>query len=155
MALFNEHFNEAMTAQDTNGTRLWKLYPERAEQIIGFVNEPRFFRDLAVIEGSQQVIRELSEHYEIFFTTAAMEHPSSFTCKYEWLREHFSWISPMNDAFCGDKSIIRADCLIDDSPRHFERFQGHGILFTAPHNIYETGYIRVNNWHEVRDYFLK
>ncbi|WP_307558021.1 hypothetical protein [Paenibacillus sp. V4I7] len=38
--------------------------------------------------------------------------------------------------------------------RHFERFFGQGILFTVPHNLNETGHVRVNNWQEVKNYFL-
>lgn len=45
--------------------------------------------------------------------------------------------------------------MIDDSSRHFKNFQGQGSLFTAPHNIYETGYYRVDNWEEIREYFKK
>ncbi|WP_281243753.1 5' nucleotidase, NT5C type [Fontibacillus panacisegetis] len=83
-----------------------------------------------------------------------MEHPSSFHAKFEWLTEHFSFIPQVNYFFCGDKSIIKADYMIDDSSRHFRRFQGQGLLFTAPHNIYESGYIRMNNWYEIRKYFI-
>jgi 5'(3')-deoxyribonucleotidase len=56
------------------------------------------------MQGSQGVIRQLSEQYKIYITTAAMEHPSS--------------------------------------------------LFTAAHNLNETGYVRVHNWQDVRQYFL-
>lgn len=152
--LFNYNFKESLTIEDIKGTRLWKLRQHISKEILEFVDDADFFRDLKVIDGSQEVIRELSKYYEIYITTAAMEHPSSFQAKFEWLNEHFSFIPPMNYVFCGDKSIIKADYLIDDSSRHFERFQGQGILFTAPHNIHETGYFRVNNWLEVREYFL-
>lgn len=84
-----------------------------------------------------------------------MEHPNSFTAKYEWLKEHFPFLSDLNFVFCGNKSIINADYLIDDSPRHFKDFKGQGVLFSAPHNKYKTDYVRVNNWEEVRVYFLK
>jgi 5'(3')-deoxyribonucleotidase len=84
-----------------------------------------------------------------------MEHPTSFVAKYEWLKEHFPFLSEMNFVFCGDKSIIHADYLIDDSIRHFEKFSGQGILFTSPYNRNETGYVRVKNLQEVKDYFLK
>ena len=86
-----------------------------------YLTEPTFFRDLAVMKDSQEVIKELSEYYEIFITTAAMEFPTSFTAKYEWLKEHFSFLNDMNFVFCGDKSIINADYLIDDNVRHFKR----------------------------------
>lgn len=155
LSLYNRDYKESLTVADLHGTRLWKLRPHLEREILAYVDEPQFFRDLGVMEGSQEVIRELSEHYEIYITTAAMEHPSSFTAKYEWLKEHFSFLSDMNFVFCGDKSIINADYLIDDSVRHFKKFAGQGILFTSQHNLQETGYVRVNDWYEVRDYFLK
>lgn len=108
-----------------------------------------------MIEDSQQVIRELSERYEIFITTAALEYPTSFTAKYEWLQEHFSFIPWTNIVFCGDKSIIAADYLLDDNVRHFRRFRGEGIIFTAPHNVHELGYRRVDTWQDVRAMFLQ
>jgi 5'(3')-deoxyribonucleotidase len=55
--------------------------------------------------------------------------------------------------FCGNKSILRADYLIDDLPRNLERFEGQGILYSAPHNLSVPGYVRVENWHEVATYF--
>lgn len=155
LSLYNSHFDDTLTPDDFSGTRLWKFRPHIAKEILSIIDNPSFFRDLSVIEGSQQVIRELSERYEIFIATAAMEHPSSFAAKFEWLKEHFPFLRDLNFVFCGDKSIIRADYLIDDSIRHFEGFIGQGILYTATHNVHEEGYPRVNNWQEVRQYFLK
>jgi 5'(3')-deoxyribonucleotidase len=43
--------------------------------------------------------------------------------------------------------------LIDDLPRNLERFEGEGLLYTAPHNLTTTAFTRVNNWHEVAEYF--
>ncbi|GMA60423.1 5'-3'-deoxyribonucleotidase [Alicyclobacillus fastidiosus] len=155
LQLYNRDFNDNITLIDLHGKKLRELRPHLNNEINNYLVEPTFFRDLKVIEGSQDVIRELSEHFEVFITTAAMEVPTSFTAKYEWLKQHFPFLSDMNFVFCGDKSIIRADYLIDDNVRHFKRFCGQGLLFTAPHNIHETGYTRVNNWKEVRDYFMK
>jgi 5'(3')-deoxyribonucleotidase len=153
--LYNQNFNEKLSKEDLYGTRLWNLRPHISKEILACVDDPTFFRDLGVIEYSQEVIQELHENYEIYIVTAAMEHPTSFSAKYEWLKEHFSFLSDMNFVFCGDKSIIRADYLIDDSPKNIKRFSGQGILFTAPHNIHETGFVRVNNWQEIRQYFFQ
>ena len=81
--LFNEKYNESLTPDDIQGTRLWKIRPDDADDILSYIDDPAFFRDLEVMEGSQDVIKELSESYEIYITTAAMEHPASFTAKYE------------------------------------------------------------------------
>lgn len=59
-----------------------------------------------------------------------------------------------NIVFCGDKGIIAADYLIDDNARHFARFRSEGILFTAPHNVEENRYRRVNDLQDVREMFL-
>ncbi|MFC5653458.1 5'-3'-deoxyribonucleotidase [Paenibacillus solisilvae] len=154
LRVFNHDYNENLTLNDLMGTRLRVLRPHLQNEIFAYLDDPAFFRDLDVMKDSQQVIKELSEQYEVFITTAAMEVPASFTAKYEWLKEHFGFINEMNFVFCGDKSIIRADYLIDDNTRHFQGFAGQGILFTSPHNINESGYVRVNNWLEVRNYFL-
>ncbi len=107
---------------------------ENWEKADNLVHSRDFFADLKVMPHAQNVLRKLCEHHEVFITTAAMEVPHSFDAKYEWLVTHFPFISPMNFVFCGDKSVIRADYLIDDNPRHFQRFSGARILFDAPHN---------------------
>jgi 5'(3')-deoxyribonucleotidase len=123
--------------------------PEHREHISRYLHTDGFFKDMAVIEGSQEVISELSKKYEIFITTAAMEFPTSFVHKYEWLKIHFPFIPWTHIVFCGDKSIIHADYLIDDHVKHFARFSGQGILFTSPHNMHEKWTPRVNHWQEV------
>ncbi|MGM7701524.1 5' nucleotidase, NT5C type [Pseudalkalibacillus sp. Hm43] len=149
LQVYNEAYKEDLKMEDLNGTRLWKIRASLSREILDFVDDPTFFRDLEVMEGSQEVIRELTKQYEVYITTAAMEHPNSFTAKHEWLKEHFPFLNDMNFVFCGDKSIIHADYLIDDNPKHFANFKGEGILFTASHNIHEQKYTRVDSWKEV------
>jgi 5'(3')-deoxyribonucleotidase len=151
--IFNSLYSDKIVLEDLRGKKLRELRPHLVEEILEILREPSFFRDLKPLQNSQAVIKELSKTYEIYITTAAMEFPTSFTAKYEWLKEHFGFLNEMNFVFCGDKSIIQADYLIDDNVRHFKRFVGQGLLFTAPHNINETGYTRLNHWLEVRDYF--
>ena len=105
-------------------------------------------------KGTPEVIQELQTRYEVFITTAAMEVPSSFNAKFRWLKRHFPFIPASHIVFCGDKSVLAVDYLIDDNVRHFERLQGEGIVFTAPHNVDEARYRRVSNWGEVRGMFL-
>ena len=75
--------------------------------------------------------------------------------KFEWMHEHFPFIPDSHLVFCGDKSILNADFLIDDRARHFRRFKGEGILFSSPHNALVTAYRRVDNWLDVEKMFLK
>jgi 5'(3')-deoxyribonucleotidase len=103
--------------------------------------------------GAQQVLEDLSARFEIFIATQAMSVPNSLGPKYRWLQRHFPFIPPRHYVFCGDKSILRADYLIDDQPRNLNLFEGQGLLFTAPHNLTATGFIRVNDWDQVAAYF--
>ncbi|SPU18962.1 5'(3')-deoxyribonucleotidase [Niallia circulans] len=154
LALFNRDFGEQLTTDDLHGKKLRELRPELVKEIRGYLLDPTYFRDLEVMEHCQEVVEELAQSYEIFVATAAMDFPTSFNAKYEWLKEHFPFIDDQNIVFCGNKSIIHADYLIDDNVRQLERFSGEGILFTSPHNVNVTGYPRVHNWLDVRDYFL-
>jgi 5'(3')-deoxyribonucleotidase len=78
--------------------------------------------------------------------------------KFHWLKRHFPWIPASHVVFCGDKSILAADYLIDDMPWNLERFRGDGILFTAPHNeqyvVADSRIRRVKDWHEIEAMFL-
>ena len=84
-----------------------------------------------------------------------MEVPGSFDAKFEWLQKYLPFIPTSNLVLCGDKEIINADYLVDDRSRHFARFRGTGILFTAPHNARERAHLRANNSEEVLDVLLK
>ncbi|TVT38557.1 5'-3'-deoxyribonucleotidase [Hymenobacter setariae] len=128
--------------------------PEHQPALRAYPNAEGFFRDLPVIKDSQRVIKALSERYELFIATAAMEFPNSFLDKYQWLQKHFDFIPWPNYVFCGDKSILNANYLIDDNAYNFEHFRGEGLLFDAPHNALVTGYRRVHGWQEVADILL-
>lgn len=151
---FNSRFNAQIKLADLEGMTIQQLRPDIKQQVEEMIGEADFFADLAVIPQSQRVIKKLTENYEVFITTAAMEFPLSFNAKFRWLAEHFPFIHPMNIVFCGNKSILHADYLIDDNARHFTHFTGEGILFSAPHNKHVSGYRRVNSWLEIEAMFI-
>ncbi|MBV8226638.1 MAG: 5'-3'-deoxyribonucleotidase [Verrucomicrobia bacterium] len=151
---YNQDFGTSITKADLHGKRIYDLVgPGRAATARAYLDHPEFFLDLPLMEGSQPVIKRLSEMYEVFVTSAAMDHPNSFPSKYVWLKKNFPFIPDKNIVFCGDKSIIRADFMIDDSVPNLTAFTGQGILFTAPHNVLDTTFPRVNGWLDVADYF--
>jgi 5'(3')-deoxyribonucleotidase len=153
--LYNAEFSENLTVNDMWGNWMVNVLPPgRQDRLMSYLQEDGFFEDLDIIPDSQRVLERLSRRYEIFVATAAMEFPKSFGPKFRWLERHFPFLSPTHFVFCGDKSILHADYLIDDMPRHFERFAGQGVLFTAAHNAKVAAPVRVNNWLEVEDLFF-
>jgi 5'-nucleotidase len=119
-----------------------------------FLYEPGFFLGLKVMKDSQQVLSEMNKVHDIFIVSAAMEFPNSLPEKYQWLQLHFPFLGWQQFVFCGSKTVIRADYLIDDHLKNLDFFDGNRILFTAPHNQLVKGYTRVNNWLEVADMLL-
>lgn len=151
---YNRDYNEALTVADLRGKWLWDIvHEDRHPALEAYLRSEDFFAVLSVMPDAQRVLRDLQKHYEVFIATAAMEVPTSFTAKYNWLGEHFPFIPPSHVVFCGDKSILRADYLIDDMPRNLLRFEGTGILYSAPHNLAAQGFTRVADWQEVAAYF--
>ena len=151
---YNQTFDEAVTPEDLAGKGLWEVAPlDRQQQLRAFLDAEDFFEDLALMPDAQRVLKDLSTRSEIFIATQAMTVPNSLGPKYRWLQRHFPFIPPTHYVFCGNKSILRADYLIDDLPRNLLRFEGQGILYTAPHNLTATGFVRVDNWAQVADYF--
>jgi len=151
---YNQTFDEDVTPEDLAGKGLWEVTPlDRQQQLRAFLDAEDFFEVLAVIPGAQPVLKSLTARFEIFIATQAMAVPNSLGPKYRWLQRYFSFIPPTHYVFCGNKSILRADYLIDDQPKNLLRFEGQGLLYTAPHNVDVTGFTRVDNWDEVAEYF--
>jgi 5'(3')-deoxyribonucleotidase len=151
---YNQTFDEDVKPDDLAGRGLWEIAPlDRQQQIRDFFDAEDFFEDLDLMPGAQDVLKSLSERFEIYIATQAMTVPNSLGSKYRWLQRHFPFIPRTNYVFCGNKSILRAEYLIDDLPRNLLRFEGQGLLYTAPHNLAATGFVRVDNWQQVAEYF--
>ena len=114
-----------------------------------FVYMPGFFRTLPVMDGAKEAVLQLMKNYDVYIVSAAMEFPQSLPEKYEWLREHFQFIPWNNIIFCGDKSIIGTDYMIDDHVKNLDCCKGKTFLFTAGHNAGIDRHTRVNNWKEI------
>jgi len=152
---YERDFQETFTEEQRFRKNIKDVIPaERWNHIVQYAHTDGFFQDLPVMPDSQRVIKELSKKYEIFIASAAMEFKTSLVHKLEWLNKNFPFINWTHIVFCGNKSIVNADYLIDDNVHHFKHFRGQGILFTAPHNLIETWNSRVNNWKEVGDMLL-
>jgi len=156
IARFNAAFGASLTEDQLHGANIEDLVPaEQRAAVRALVNDASFFVNLEVIEDAQNVIRDLAREHDVYIVSAAMEVPNSFASKYAWLQKHFPFIPASHFVFCGDKTIVNADYLIDDQARHLRSFHGKGILFSAPHNWRETGCCRVESWEEIRQVLLE
>jgi len=152
---YNAHFGARVSIAELRGRHLEEVVPPEHREATEALLDASFFEDLEVLPDCRDVIAELAVRHEVVIASAAMDVPCSFDAKYRWLQRHFPFIPPSNIVFCGDKAVVNADYLIDDRARHFARFKGRPVLFSAPHNAAETGYPRVESWADVREFFAR
>ncbi|ANH80138.1 5'(3')-deoxyribonucleotidase [Niabella ginsenosidivorans] len=121
-----------------------------------YVNTPGFFLEAPVIPGSIEVMEQLNREYELFIVSSAMEFPLSLYEKYQWLQQHFPFLSWQQLVLCGSKKVVSGDIMLDDHFKNLDHFNGKTILFTQPHNqLADPGrHERVNNWKEVAELLL-
>ena len=150
----NDRMDLSITYDMLEGKKLRHAMPEHDGLLTEILREPGFFRQLDVMAGAQEAVKKLTAHYDVYIATAAMDVPTSFHDKYEWLRQHFPFLDPQHFVFCGRKNIVKADYLIDDNPRQLSIFTGKPIMYAASHNVDDNRFARVNNWEDVEDYFL-
>jgi 5'-nucleotidase len=122
-------------------------FPDGA--VMKFLFTPGFFRSVPVMPGAQAAVKKLMEDFDVYIVSAAMEFPHALFEKYEWLKEHFPFVHWRHIIFCGDKSVIATDYLIDDHCKNLDTCHGQAIIYTAAHNVNVTHHKRVNDWDEV------
>ncbi|MCG3266913.1 hypothetical protein [Yoonia sp. I 8.24] len=129
------------------------LTDSQNQKMVEMLNEGSFFATLDALPKAIDVLETLVKKHDVFIVTAAMEHPACMSHKFKWISEHLPFFNPLNIVFCGEKYVTDVDYLIDDTPRHFERLRGQGIVFSAPKNRDEKRYKRVDNWDDVAAFF--
>jgi len=150
---YEREFGERIKKEAFDGVSESEGLPNGA--VRKFVYMPGFFRTVPVMEGAKEAVLELMKNFEVYIVSAATEFPQSLIEKYEWLQEHFPFTSWRNIIFCGDKSIIGTNYMIDDHVKNLDCYKGNCILFTAGHNLGIDRHTRTNNWKEVIELFNK
>ena len=92
----NERADLNIKMESLNGKKLKHMIPEHEGLVMDILKEPGFFRNLDVMPHAQEVVKQLNEHYDIYIATAAMDVPTSFHDKYEWLLEYFPFLDPQH-----------------------------------------------------------
>ncbi len=87
-----------------------------------------FFLRLAPLPGALDGIRALAKHFDTWILTRpSTPNPLCYTEKRVRVEEHLGpdWVERL--IMCPDKSLLRGDVLIDDTP--WPHFQGEQLLF--------------------------
>ena len=152
---YRKHYDGVINIDAMRAGSIVKGFPEEHQALVRQqLFEPGFFRHLPVMPDSQRVLKEINEKYELFIVSAAMEFPNSLKDKYDWLGDHFPFISWRQIVLCGDKKLVHGDHMIDDHVRNLVDFPGEKYLYAATHNVDETRYRKIYNWQEAGEVFL-
>ena len=152
---YENEFGYHVTEEELAGKLVEDAVPAAHRQLVlDWIHEPGFYRDLPVMIDAQRVVYELNKNYDVFIVSAANLIPSSVPEKLEWLGQNFDFIDVRHTVFCGYKSIIKSDYMIDDHVRNLSVFDGQGILFNAHHNVFEEGFMRAHGWKDVEGILL-
>ncbi|HEV8511943.1 MAG TPA: 5'(3')-deoxyribonucleotidase [Cyclobacteriaceae bacterium] len=151
--LYEKEFGVRVTRESMNHKEDRERFPDN-EAALRFVFQKGFFSAMSVNEHAQEVMKELNKKYEVFVVSSAMEFPNSLAEKLEWLKEHFPFLNWKQFVFCGKKSVVHGDYMIDDLPHNLETFNGEKLLFSAPHNLQYNHLKRVHGWKEVGEILL-
>ena len=151
---YERDFGVRYTQADLKGTKLHAIVPdENKKKVKEYPFHPDFFKDLPVIKNSVEIVKELNNRFDVYIASAAMEFPLSLPHKNNWLDEHFPFIPWKRRIFCGDKSVLKGDVLIDDHDFNLSVFDGRPIMFSSSHNLNETKYERLDNWLDAEKLF--
>jgi len=150
--LYEKETGLKKTLEELTGLKEGDAFPE----LFRWVETPGFFRTIPVMPESQRVLKLLNETYEIIVISMATEFPVSLTDKQLWLNDNFPFISWKQIVFCGNKSLIPADLMIDDHFKNLDHFDGETLMFIQPHNKNNTShcYKTVSSWADIEKLLL-
>ena len=153
--IYNQEFDAQFTAEECMGREFWQCVPQEHQQSVrDHTHRDGFFKNLKVIDGSQDVLEALSKKHEVYIASAAMEFPQSLREKSDWLDQFFPFIPWQNRILCGNKHVLKGDVLIDDRSKNLGFFDGRSIMFTSPHNTEVKTFERADTWRDIADKLL-
>lgn len=146
--LHENKYGNKLTIKDVTGIKEAQAFSDQLD----WVNTPGFFRTVPVMPGSIEGLRKLNSKYEVIVVSMATEFPVCLTDKRLWLSEHYPFIGWKQMVFCGNKSLIKGDIMIDDHLKNLDDFVGETIMYNQPHNLLEiASHRRVSTWEDILD----
>lgn len=127
--------------------------PECGKKIYKYLNDPDLYANVPVIEGAHDGITALRDDgWRVVFVTSCTKGMADQ--KWDWLERH-CFLAPTKGQsadliIAHDKSLIRADALLDDYDGNLGSWMRRGILLDAPYNRAAIGaWTRIRKWSEV------
>jgi 5'-nucleotidase len=142
--------------EERNTFQITDQYPaEFGEFIRQIYGAPRFYRQLSPVEGSLAALGEMKKlGLEVFICSSPLsDYQNCVLEKFEWVEEHLGseWVKRL--ILTKDKTIVRADILIDDKPviTGSDTPTWEHVIYDQPYNRTQTRQRRLTwqNWKSI------
>lgn len=151
---YNAEFADTLTVERIHQ---WDMIPavkpECGKQIYKYLNQPDLYANVPVIAGAHDGVNDLRDRgWRVVFVTSCTKGMADQ--KWEWLERHgFLAVTKGHSPdliIAHDKSLIRADALLDDYDGNLHGWMRRGILLDAPYNRAAIGpWTRITGWAQV------
>lgn len=141
--------------EEIRSFRVKNSFPQEfRDKVQELCDEPGFYRDLPVIDGAVEALREMLDRGDEVFicTSPSLNNPTCMHDKYEWMLAHFGKEFLYRMIITKEKAIVRGNYLIDDRPKIPGRMTPtwQHILYDQPYNRdVDKPRLTWNNWKEI------
>lgn len=145
---YNADYNDTLTQESILSWGIHEFVkPECGDKIYSYLDAPDIYSEVEPIPGAQEGVEILKAlGNRVIFVTAG-----TYQGKLDWLKR-YGFITDKKDfAVCYDKSLIRADVLVDDGEHNFRGFIGGRVLYAQPWNTQAKNCFVTHDWLEVVD----
>lgn len=151
---YNAEFSDNLTvSRIAQWDMVPAVKPECGKQIYKYLNQPDLYDHVPVIEGAKDGVNDLRDlGWRVVFVTSCTKGMADQ--KWEWLERHGFLALTKGQSpdliIAHDKSLIRADALLDDYDGNLAGWMRRGILMDAAYNRSVIGpWTRIYRWSEV------
>lgn len=149
--VYNSRSNKNIKISDIISYNFYDCLPkEDADGIVSLFKEKSLWNSLKPLEYSQNGLKQLiKKGHQIYLATAT--DPINFEWKISWLKQYFPFISEDNVIRIMDKSLLKADVLIDDCLDNLINSLAERVVLDYPWNHnelkdYAYGIRRAYDW---------
>jgi len=134
-ARYNQDYNDNLTHDKVSDWDTSKFVKKACgKKIFDYLKDPSLYDEVLPYEDAYEVVTELRSmgHRIIFPTTTPIE---SSGAKYYWLQRYNLLDDPKDYIEVSDKTLVRADVLLDDKYENYNDFPDFAVLMLQPWNI--------------------
>ena len=136
---YNRDYEDNLRFEDITSWEISSFVKPKAKKaVFDYLREPDLYKKVQPYPGAKKAVEFLRFFgHRVLFVTSCVR--GGFDSKAEWLVEQGflpdDQRSLKDFVPCSDKSLIRADVLVDDGVHNLETFPKWKVLVSRPHNL--------------------